>query len=306
MADEVIYDVNLSPSLQNATVSSILPDIRVVFDSVLTQVRPSDIRDTDMARIYISHPDLNVPITVSPRVWANIDSTTIMDKLEHVLTSKTSLRTDDTFQIHVGTIRVPRGRGKFKIRTVTGLNSCLSKKKSIVVIRNKDNLCLARSIVVAIAHKNKHPEYKSIRDSRLRKQRNMAEDIQRRADMAFDTPSTLNDVSLFEDATNFQIVIFSALRGNKVIYVGQHRRSRIYLYHSQTDEGEHFDTITSITGMSIYYLTIYISKVIPIVQICFFGNPKSLEHTDTHIFYFLFRMPGKVVFLPSLLGGLQF
>ena len=98
MADEVIYDVNLSPSLQNATVSSILPDIRVVFDSVLTQVRPSDIRDTDMARIYISHPDLNVPITVSPRVWANIDSTTIMDKLEHVLTSKTSLRTDDTFR----------------------------------------------------------------------------------------------------------------------------------------------------------------------------------------------------------------
>ena len=132
----------------------------------------------------------------------------------------------------------------------------------------------------------------------------MAEDLQRRAEMAFDTPSTLNDVSLFEDATNFQIVIFSALRGNKVIYVGQHRRSRIYLYHSQTDEGEHFDTITSITGMSMYHLTIYISKVIPIVQICFLAI-QNLLNILIHIFFLFFYLGclGKSYFCHHCLVG---
>ena len=249
--EEVIYDIKLDDRYDNRKLADILPHLDNVFRDVLRDVRPSTARDTDLVRIYLQHPDLRVPITIPLRPWSDLKVRDVMDKIEHVLTSKESLRVQEGFNIHVGTIEVPDGGGRSKVVHVTGENSCLKRKKSVVTIQNTDNLCLARSIVVALAKLHGDPLYDSIRKPRM-EQRIRAQELQQQAGMPADTVCGLNDIQKFEDVIDTQVVVISATRGNKPIYVGRHRNKRVYLYHTVNDKREgHFDTITSITGMSM-------------------------------------------------------
>ena len=54
-------------------------------------------------------------------------------------------------KIEIRSVKIPRGKGHLR---VTKLNA--STKKSIITIKNNDSICLARSIVTAVANINKH------------------------------------------------------------------------------------------------------------------------------------------------------
>ena len=119
--------------------------------------RPSDIVDTDLVRLYLTHKDLDVPITIAPTQWGKFSPETIIDKLEYVLSSKQSLKVDSSFELHMTTIYDATGSGRTGILELTGSASCLLRKKSIVHISNSDDKCLYRAIIVAKATQENHP-----------------------------------------------------------------------------------------------------------------------------------------------------
>ena len=53
---------------------------------------PVDVVDTDLVRLYVAHPDLNVPITIAPTQVQKFSAQDILDKLEYVMSSNKSLK----------------------------------------------------------------------------------------------------------------------------------------------------------------------------------------------------------------------
>ncbi|XP_054279031.1 uncharacterized protein LOC128997416 [Macrosteles quadrilineatus] len=75
------------------------------------------------------------------------------------------------------------GKGKGRVRP--GLYNTFDEeckaRTGIVVINNKDNLCLPRALVVAVANVTKDPEYKAVRQDRAKRQTVRAQELVRRA-----------------------------------------------------------------------------------------------------------------------------
>ena len=188
----------------------ILPELKKTFENILSDIRPADIVDTDLVRLYLTHKDLDVPITIAPTQWGKFSPETIIDKLEYVLSSKQSLKVDSSFELHMATIYVPTGSGRTGILELTGHASCLSRKSSIVQITNSDNMCLARAIVVAKAKQENHAKYDLIRKSSNPWQHVFAKNLQTSAGFPYNVGVSLNDVFKFEKVCERQIVIYSA------------------------------------------------------------------------------------------------
>jgi hypothetical protein len=74
-----------------------------------------------------------------------------------------NIKSTDTFKVTVTRVNVPVGKGRVRPGMYNNFDEECKARKGIVVINNKDNLCLARAIVVAIANVTKDPEYKAIR-----------------------------------------------------------------------------------------------------------------------------------------------
>jgi pyruvate/oxaloacetate carboxyltransferase len=110
IANETIYDIKLGTEYDNVQLMNMLPKLKKIFQEVLKEVKPSKTKDTDLVRIYIDYDDLTVPITISPVQWSKLDENIIVDKLEHVLSSKQTLRADIGFQIPVASIAVSKSR----------------------------------------------------------------------------------------------------------------------------------------------------------------------------------------------------
>ena len=156
---------------------------------------------TDLGRIYITHPELNIPITVSPRRWHKIDSQAILPKIEYVLTSKNALRVTDGFEIHVGSVRIPAGEGRSKVKFTMCDNDCIHIKKCMVKIKNNDNLCLRlpRAIAVGLAKLHDNPKYTEIRHSDHSIQRYKALDLVYAAGKTPERQFDLSDIYDFEE-----------------------------------------------------------------------------------------------------------
>ena len=247
MATEEIYGVKLGSSFDDKKLVEIIPKLNKIFSDVLKKVRPSYVRGTDLGRIYITHPELNTPITVSPRRWHKIDAQTILQKIEHVLTSKNALRVTDGFEIHVGSVRIPAGEGRSKVKFTMGDNDCIQNKKSMVKIKNQDNLCLPRAIAVGLAKLHDNPKYTQIKRSDRPVQKNEALQIIYAAGKSPDHQFDLSDVYDFEEILDVQIIVYSSTKAGDPIHKEKARGGTIFLYHTPEGAG-HFDAIVSITG----------------------------------------------------------
>ena len=248
LASETIYDVKLGKRFREEELVKILPKMKKTFDNIVNDIMPVDIVDTDLVRLYITHPDLNVPITIAPTQAQKFTAQDILDKLEYVMSSNKSLKVDEAFEFHLAVIRVPVGSGRSKILAV----SQLADKQSIVQIRNHDHLCLARAIVVADAKQENHPKYHDIKRAASPWQTYYAKQLQNVSGFQGNGGVAITDIPLFEKAIQKQIVVFSSTRGNKPIHVGVPQEKRLYLWHTErgTEEAPdgHYDTINSITG----------------------------------------------------------
>ena len=110
---------------------------------VLQHVQREGVVPSDLIRIHISHQDLkNGDIKVPLQRISQITPDAIMERISTVMQSYHNLMMDDVIELSVGIIRLPRGRAKHNLLSIS--NNSLKDKRSIVVIDNTDSLCLSR------------------------------------------------------------------------------------------------------------------------------------------------------------------
>ena len=155
-------------------------------------------------------------------------------------------------KIVVQSIKISAGKGRLYLTKDT-----VSRKRSIVMVKNDDTTCLARSIVMAMA--NLHPEKwtkTQLQDgfNKSRKpQEKQALKLHEEAQVEInDYGNDLSDVEVFAKHLGIEINIIDAEQFNSIIYTANKgSKDKIYLLKTRN----HFDVTKSLTAFydSPYY-----------------------------------------------------
>ncbi|XP_053373006.1 uncharacterized protein LOC128546475 [Mercenaria mercenaria] len=214
-----------------------------MFDDVLEEAR-GDLAGNDLGRVVIHHQGLHDPIVVPLQPWDQLNADRVMETIEKVLNSNKDLCIDESFDISVGSIDLPKGSGgpRRRITKLKGKNNSLQLKTSIVTIENDDQMCIARAIGVSWAKLNrctseewkeitknrqkksnlqlilenqKVPEsyYKKLREKKRDEQRQLAAAISQLAQIPMDRPASLEDITAFEEVLGVRVIVISAMLG---------------------------------------------------------------------------------------------
>ena len=101
-----------------------LEDIRdglhQMFEHVLQESR-GDLAGHDLGRVVIQHDGLYDPIVVPLQPWDQLDSSKVMDTIEKVLNSHQNLPVDESMDIAVGIVDLPKGGGRKRITKIMAL-----------------------------------------------------------------------------------------------------------------------------------------------------------------------------------------
>ena len=219
-----------------------------IFHHLLEEVKEG-MAPNDQVRFILRSEQLETPISLPFMTVERLTAERVYSEMERVIQSNQEFRLNDTVTIDLNHVESPVGsRGKGKKRTTYDIDDYLGEKSSVVRIKNKDDLCLARALVVARAKKDNDPRYAQIQRSDRPLQREKAFDLHEAANVPLG-PCGLNEVALFQQyLTDYQIVVISGDHNNSVIYPPQ---------SSDTDEnphltlylhGNHFDVINSVPG----------------------------------------------------------
>ena len=200
----------------------------------------------DQVRFILRSEQLETPISL-PFMPERLTAERVYSELERVIQSNQEFRLNDTVTIDLNHVLGPTGSGRKK-RTTFNIDDYLHEKKSVVRIKNKDDLCLARALVVAKAKKDSDPRYKQITDSRSPLQREKAFDLHEAANVPLG-PCGLNEVALFQQyLSDYQIMIISGDHNNSIIYPpqpsGTDEKPHLTLYLHDN----HYDVINRVPG----------------------------------------------------------
>ena len=208
----------------------------------------TDMNPNDQVRFILSSDQLQTPIVIPFCSLEELTTEKVLSHVEKVVQSNEEFRLNNTVDIDLIRVEMPQGSGRSK-RNIVDIREYLKKKKSVIPINNKDNLCLARALVVSIARIEKDPRYDHIRNSRWPVQRERAFDLHEAANVPLG-PCGLNEVELFQQhLVNYQIIVVSSDHSNSIIYPKQppanpDPEKSIYLFY----HANHFDVITSLPG----------------------------------------------------------
>jgi hypothetical protein len=127
--------------------------IMLILDYVKEEVL-KDVPDNSWVRLKIENKSLRIPIWTPPIVKTQITVERWMDLVMRVLQSCETFALDDGFEVEVQHA-VPPGGGCPKNVPLL-LRQDLAKRKSIVQIKNKDNLCMARALAMGQAYADRN------------------------------------------------------------------------------------------------------------------------------------------------------
>ena len=246
-------------------VADLLDNLNMMFEDVLQQAGQG-LLPLDLGRVIIVHPDLDNPIVITMRVWHEITPDLFRQTIQNVLNSNQTLTLKTDFQIIVGVVQLPRGKGRLPFLS----DDSYDKKRSIVVIKK----CMVRAVAVGYAYALREPEsmqvildkYKgkltnleiALKDSlitRLTRQK-LTQTIRKEQDTLTSLileKAGLKNVTCFDIQTHIpilektldiQIFFLDHMYKNEFIYKGEPRGTQIYLHLRQN----HFDVITSLIG----------------------------------------------------------
>ena len=164
-----------------------------IFEHLLNDVT-RDMNGKDQVRFVLRSDQLDTPISLPFMAAEQLTTERVFSQIERVIQSNRDFRLNDTVTIDMIHVEAPQGSGRSK-RTTLNIREYLHKKGSVITIKNNDNLCLARALVVAIAKIENDPNYKDLRDSKKRVQQNKAIALHERANVPFG-PCGLAEVEL--------------------------------------------------------------------------------------------------------------
>ena len=218
-----------------------------IFNHLIEDVT-EDINPNDQVRFILSSDQLQTPIVIPFCSLEELTTEKVLSHVEKVVQSNEEFRLNNTVNIDLIRVEMPQGSGRSK-RNIVDIREYLKKKKSVIPINNKDNLCLARALVVSIARIEQDPWYAQIRRPDSTVQRERTFDLHEAANVPLG-PCGLDEVELFQQhLVNYQIIVVSGDHNNSIIYPRQpppnpDPEKSIYLYY----QANHFDVITSLPG----------------------------------------------------------
>lgn len=212
-----------------------------MFQEIVNRIS-NNIAPNDLVRLSMDNPELDFQIVLPFMRRSDMTVDRILSKIKRVLQSYEQFVVDETFNMELVHVHMPSGSG-YKMKPVVDITKMLEKKKSIIQIKNKDELCCARAIVTAIARQEKHPQWKSIRHGQYIQEK-MAKDLHDRANVPLHRCG-IEEVKKFQAVLpKYQIYILSNEYFNGIVYSGPEGDVPIYLYLHDN----HFDVITTMTG----------------------------------------------------------
>ena len=253
-AREITYKAKLKNPAENVPLSDLLPQLHALFDTILAETR-RNYGDAGVMRIYITHPQFESAIIVPPTYLGDLTSETILRKIDNVMYSAGSIPADDEIEINAAVVEFLSGSGRLP---VFDLDTDLINKRAIVTIKNKDNTCLPRAIMVGFTHllSKIYPNettarlYNRIRDHRCNLQRDEAIRLRNEVGIPHNREGTIEDIYKYEDHLKISIVVISARAGNRKVYPGSDKyESKIFLYHYGKPGHAHFDTIVQVNAL---------------------------------------------------------
>ena len=223
---------------------------RAIREQVLNdpEVRPNDnfLININSNRLRHSYHSARMRV----REWMDNDlcAQEIMQQIARMLNSNERFQLDDSFSLHILHIHDPgRGSGRRRIRKATmALEKVLDVKKSIIRIKNDDDLCYARAIVTMQAYcdsGSQHNDYKNLPRGRPVQGRK-AQALHCAAGVP-EGPCGLREIDAFQKhLTNYQIVVLSLDHNYQIIFKGPPRDKHIILIKV----GPHYQGCNSIPG----------------------------------------------------------
>ena len=241
------YGVRFNNVLHNVDLLESRKRTYGIFDRLIKDVTEG-MNPNDQVRFVLSSNQLQTPIAIPFCSLEELTTEKVLSHVEKVVQSNEEFRLNTTVNIDVIRVEMPHGSGRRR-RDIVDIREFLRKKNSVIPIYNKDNLCLARALVVSIARIEQDPRYRRIIEPGNSIQRERAFDLHEAANVPLG-PCGLNEVELFQQyLVNYQIIVVSGDQNNAIIYPGQtpaipNPDKSIYLYY-QTN---HFDVITTLPG----------------------------------------------------------
>ena len=230
-----------------------LDDVKEIYhifqELVKTVKRKRKLSDNDMLRLVIQNEELpNVISTKFNKVqgFKLGDLETVINILEYqaILIEKC--------KIVVQSVKIPAGKGRLYL-----MNDTVSRKRSIVTVKNDDTTCLARSIVTAMANLHLEKWTKTQLQDGSNKSRKLQEKqalkLHEEAQVEInDYGNDLSDVEVFAKHLGIEINIIDAEQFNSIVSTANKgSEDKIYLLKTRN----HFDVIKSLTAFydSPYY-----------------------------------------------------
>ena len=146
------YQVKIDEEHHGERIEDIREGLHQMFHHVLQEAR-GNLAGNDLGRVVIQHDSLHDPIVIPLQPWDQLNADVVMGTIEKVLNSNQNLTVDESMDISIGSVDLPKGSGgsNLRITKIKGKGNSLQLKKSIVTIKNDDQLCLARAIGVSWA-----------------------------------------------------------------------------------------------------------------------------------------------------------
>ena len=188
---------------------------------------------------------LNMPFVKRELFTTNL----LMEKIRKILNSNEEFLLDGNLDCLLAHVEVPSG-GKNSSRTYVDKEREIDDRHTFIKIRNNDNLCFARSLVMGLAHLDfktgviSKKEYDQLRMDNYGKQTTAARKLHERTGLG-DSFVGIDQITSFQHVlNNIQIKIVSKQHGDVVVYAGPQHKNKVYIY---LHDG-HYTTIKSMTG----------------------------------------------------------
>ena len=226
---------------------------QAIFEHLLNDVT-QDMNVQDQVRFVLRSEQLDTPISMPFMPVEQLTPEKVFSQIERVIQSNRDFRLNDTVIVDIIHVEAPQGSGRSK-RTTLNISEYLHKKNTVITIKNNDNLCLARALVVAIAKVENAPNYKNLARADRGTQEKEARKLHTVANVPLG-PCGIPEVEMFQKyLTNYEINIVSGNHNSSIIYPPKPSTNNnvtpIYLYLHDN----HYDVITSMPGFlsKIYF-----------------------------------------------------
>ena len=181
-----------------------------IFERLLNDVT-AGMNEKDQVRFVLRSDQLNTPISIPFMPLQQLTPEHVFSQFERVIQSNQDFQLNDTVTVDIVHIQAPQGSGRKK-RTLLDIGEFLHKKKTVITIRNDDELCLARALVIAIAKIEKDPSYRRYLDPRERVQERKARELHEAANVPLG-PCGIAEVEVFQNhLANYEINSFCRTR----------------------------------------------------------------------------------------------